>query len=69
MTWVANDGLPRSLRLELGVRPGDVVALQLPNCWQPAATARLNAVVAPITTAVRPGQLAPMLARTRARVS
>jgi hypothetical protein len=57
---------------ELGVQPGDVVALQLPNRWETAALmlapARLNAVLAPITTGERPEQLERMLARTRARV-
>ena len=51
----------------LGVRPGNVVAAQLPNWWQVNAVvlacARLGAVVAPIVTAVRARELELMLSR------
>ncbi|GAA3041405.1 cyclohexanecarboxylate-CoA ligase [Pseudonocardia yunnanensis] len=50
---------------ELGVRPGQVVACQLPNWWQAQAlllaAARLEAVVAPIMTTIRPRELERML--------
>jgi AMP-binding enzyme len=51
----------------LGVGPGDVVALQLPNWWQVNAVvlacARLGAVVAPVVTTVRARELELMLSR------
>jgi cyclohexanecarboxylate-CoA ligase len=51
----------------LGVGPGDVVALQLPNWWQVNAVvlacARLGAVVAPVVMAVRARELELMLSR------
>jgi acyl-CoA synthetase (AMP-forming)/AMP-acid ligase II len=59
---------------ELGVRPGDVVACQLPNWWQAQAQAlllaatRLEAVQAPITTTIRPRELERMLRRLGASV-
>jgi cyclohexanecarboxylate-CoA ligase len=57
---------------ELGVRPGQVVACQLPNWWQThvlqLATTRLQAVLAPITTIIRPLELQRMLHRVGARV-
>jgi cyclohexanecarboxylate-CoA ligase len=57
---------------ELGVRPGDVVACQLPNWWQAQvlllAAARLGAVVAPVMTTIRPRELERMLHRLGARV-
>jgi cyclohexanecarboxylate-CoA ligase len=50
---------------ELGVRPGDVVACQLPNWWQAQAlllaATRLEAVAAPIMTTIRPRELERML--------
>src|ERR1700754_3550495 len=50
---------------ELGVRPGQVVACQLPNWWQAQAlllaAARLEAGVAPIMTTIRPRELKRML--------
>ena len=50
---------------ELGVRPGQVVACQLPNWWQAQAlllaAMRLQAVVAPIMTTIRPRELERML--------
>jgi cyclohexanecarboxylate-CoA ligase len=50
---------------ELGVGPGHVVAFQLPNWWQAQAlllaALRLQAVVAPITTAIGPRELERML--------
>jgi cyclohexanecarboxylate-CoA ligase len=52
---------------ELGVRPGQVVAVQLPNWWQTnvlvLACARVGAVVAPIITSIRSRELERMLAR------
>jgi cyclohexanecarboxylate-CoA ligase len=57
---------------ELGVGPGDVVAVQLPNIWQVAAVmlagARIGAVIAPIRSAIRPPELERMLARLGAVV-
>ena len=51
----------------LGVGPGNVVAVQLPNWWQlnavVLACARLGAVVAPVVTAVRARELELMLSR------
>jgi cyclohexanecarboxylate-CoA ligase len=56
---------------ELGVRPGQVVAVQVPNWWQVNALiltcARLGAVVAPIMMTIRARELERMLARLRAR--
>jgi cyclohexanecarboxylate-CoA ligase len=57
---------------ELGVRPGQVVACQLPNWWQTyalqLAATRLQAVLAPITTTKGPRELHRMLHRVGARV-
>ena len=57
---------------ELGVRPGDVVACQLPNWWRAQAfllgATRLEAVVAPIMTTIRPRELERMLRRVGASV-
>ncbi|MBO0872529.1 MAG: AMP-binding protein [Pseudonocardia sp.] len=57
---------------ELGVRPGQVVAVQLPNWWQAGAlilaTARLGAVLAPIMTTVRSRELGRVLERLDATV-
>ncbi|GAA1329127.1 cyclohexanecarboxylate-CoA ligase [Pseudonocardia xinjiangensis] len=57
---------------ELGVRPGRVVALQLPNRWQVnalvLACARIGAVVAPIMTTIRPHELERVLHRLGAAV-
>jgi cyclohexanecarboxylate-CoA ligase len=57
---------------ELGVRPGQVVALQLPNWWQAGAlilaTARLGAVLAPIMTPIRSRELGRILNRVDATV-
>ncbi|GAA1328226.1 AMP-binding protein [Pseudonocardia xinjiangensis] len=57
---------------ELGVRPGQVVAFQLPNWWQTGAlllaAMRLQAVLAPIMTTIRPRELERMLARVGANV-
>lgn len=51
----------------LGVRPGEVVAVQLPNWWEVnalvVACARLGAIVAPIGTPIRNRELGLMLAR------
>lgn len=53
----------------LGVGPGDVVAMQLPNWWEVNAVvlacARLGAVVAPIVMTVRARELELMLSRLR----
>jgi cyclohexanecarboxylate-CoA ligase len=52
---------------ELGVGPGQVVAIQMPNWWQLSplmlACARVGAVVAPITPTIGPRELERMLAR------
>ena len=57
---------------ELGVRPGQVVACQLPNWWQThalhLATTRLQAVLTPITMTIRPLELQRMLHRVGARL-
>jgi cyclohexanecarboxylate-CoA ligase len=57
---------------ELGVRPGQAVACQLPNWWQThvlqLAAARLQAVLAPITTIKGPREMQRMLHRVGARV-
>src|ERR1700754_1152341 len=57
---------------ELGVRPGHVVGVQLPNWWQVnalvLACARVGAVVAPIKTTIRSREVERVLARLRARV-
>jgi cyclohexanecarboxylate-CoA ligase len=56
----------------LGVRSGQVVAVQLPNWWQVSALmlacARLGAVVAPILMTIRARELERVLARVQARV-
>ncbi|MGF1426104.1 AMP-binding protein [Kitasatospora sp. LaBMicrA B282] len=56
----------------LGVRAGQVVALQLPNRWQVGplvlACARLGAVAAPIMCTIRPRELARVLRRVEAAV-
>ncbi|GGY13113.1 AMP-binding protein [Streptomyces djakartensis] len=56
----------------LGVRSGQVVAMQLPNVWQAGplvlACARLGAVAAPIMCAFRPRELERMLRRLDAVV-
>jgi cyclohexanecarboxylate-CoA ligase len=52
---------------ELGVGPGNVVTVQLPNWWQlnaiVLACARLGAIVAPIMTTIRARELELMLSR------
>jgi len=57
---------------ELGVGPGQVVAVQLPNWWQVnalvLACARLGAVVAPVMTSIRSRELERVLTRLQARV-
>jgi cyclohexanecarboxylate-CoA ligase len=57
---------------ELGVGPGQVVAYQLPNWWQAQAlllaATRLQAVMAPIMTTIRPRELERMLRVLGARV-
>jgi cyclohexanecarboxylate-CoA ligase len=57
---------------ELGVRSGQVVAIQLPNWWQVGALmlacTRLGALVAPIVMTIRPRELERVLARVHARV-
>jgi cyclohexanecarboxylate-CoA ligase len=56
----------------LGVTPGEVVAIQLPNWWQVdalvLACARSGAIVAPIGTPIRNRELELMLARLDAVV-
>jgi len=55
---------------QLGVRPGRVIACQLPNWWQAQvvllAAARLQAVVAPIMPTIGPRELQRMLHRVGA---
>src|ERR1700754_4363765 len=57
---------------ELGVRPGDVVAIQLPNWWQTSAlilaAARVGAVLLPIPTNIRARELERVLAGMGASV-
>jgi len=52
---------------ELGIGPGDIVVLQLPNWWQVNAVvlacARLGAIAAPFVTTIRARELELMLAR------
>jgi len=56
----------------LGVRPGDVVAVQLPNCWEllplGLACARAGAVFCPLMTVYRRRELEYILRLTGARV-
>ena len=56
----------------IGVRRGDSVALLLPNClpWIDVffAAARLGALVVPLNTRYRPGEIAHLLALSKARV-
>ncbi len=56
----------------LGVGPGQVVAVQLPNWWQAAALMlaclRVGAVIAPMTPTLRPRELERVLRRLRATV-
>lgn len=57
---------------DLGVRPGRVVAVQLPNRWQTSAlmlaVIRAGAILAPIATSLRPRELERVLRRLRATV-
>ncbi|MFF2520527.1 AMP-binding protein [Streptomyces liangshanensis] len=57
---------------ELGVRPGHVVAIQLPNWWQLSALmlacVRVGAVVAPVMPTIGPRELERTLARVGASV-
>jgi cyclohexanecarboxylate-CoA ligase len=57
---------------ELGVRPGQVVAIQLPNWWQLSALVlacvRVGAVVAPVIPTIGPRELERTLARVGASV-
>jgi cyclohexanecarboxylate-CoA ligase len=56
----------------LGVGPGDVVSVQLPNCWQAAVLAlacwRRGAVLASVMTTIGSRELERMLARLEASV-
>ncbi len=58
--------------LRLGVGPGDVVAVQLPNFWQVGALtlvgARIGAITAPILPTIRERELARVLRRIEAVV-
>ncbi|MDP6420494.1 MAG: AMP-binding protein [SAR202 cluster bacterium] len=58
--------------IDLGVGPGDRVAVQLPNWWHFTliylACARIGAVIVPITPIMRHLQIKHMLDRTEARV-
>jgi acyl-coenzyme A synthetase/AMP-(fatty) acid ligase len=57
---------------ELGVRPGHVVGMQLPNWWQACAlylaAARVGAIIAPVITTIRRRELDPQVARAGAGV-
>src|SRR5215216_8197387 len=57
---------------DLGVRQGDVVAVQLPDCWQtPAlllACMRLGAIALPLRPEFRAREIERALARTKARI-
>ena len=78
----ARDGHLRQLRryvdrfagglLELGVQPGDVVSMQLPNGWEfvalSLACARVGAVVNPLVPIFRHRELTFILERTQARI-
>jgi cyclohexanecarboxylate-CoA ligase len=56
----------------LGVGPGQVVAVQLPNWWETAALIvacfRVGAIAAPVITSIRSRELEKMLAHLRATV-
>lgn len=58
--------------LELGVRPGDIVTIEMPNWWQlPVlylACARVGAVVNPVQPIMRSRELGFILERTGSRV-
>ncbi|HXM57880.1 MAG TPA: AMP-binding protein, partial [Candidatus Dormibacteraeota bacterium] len=58
--------------LELGVRPGDIVTIEMPNWWQlPVlylACARVGAVVNPVQPIMRSRELGFILQRTESRV-
>jgi len=58
--------------LELGVRPGDIVTIEMPNWWQlPVlylACARIGAVVNPVQPIMRSRELGFILERTESRV-
>src|SRR6476469_5931175 len=58
--------------VELGVEPGDVVSMQLPNGWEfvalSLACARVGAVVNPLVPIFRHRELSFILGRTEARV-
>ena len=58
--------------LELGVRPGDVVSMQLPNWWQFTALAlaamRVGGVVNPIIPILRRREVGFIIERTESRV-
>ncbi|MFG2006880.1 AMP-binding protein [Spirillospora sp. NPDC048911] len=61
------DRIARNL-VRLGARPGDVVTLQLPNCWQLVALclacARMGAVPGPVLPIMRSRELGHMLRLT-----
>ena len=58
--------------LDLGVQPGDVVSMQLPNGWEfvalSLACARVGAVVNPLVPIFRHRELTFILGRTQARI-
>ncbi|MER7842426.1 beta-ketoacyl synthase N-terminal-like domain-containing protein [Kitasatospora sp. NPDC096077] len=55
---------------DLGVGPGEVVAVRLPNCWEflvaHAALAEIGAVLLPLHAALGPGEVGALLERTDA---
>ncbi|MSR13948.1 MAG: cyclohexanecarboxylate-CoA ligase [Gammaproteobacteria bacterium] len=58
--------------IELGIKPGDVIAVQLPNWWHYAAVytacVRIGAVINPLMPIFRERELSFMLGLTEARV-
>ena len=61
-----------NLLIDAGVEPGDVVAVQLPNCIEAAvlgvAISKAGAIVNPMMTLYREKELKHMLGTTRAKV-
>jgi cyclohexanecarboxylate-CoA ligase len=70
--WDRRSGAAARGLVELGVRPGDVVAFQLPNWWEAAvlyvAAARIGAVVNPVLPIFRERELGFILRQSGATV-
>ncbi|MFF2950332.1 beta-ketoacyl synthase N-terminal-like domain-containing protein [Kitasatospora sp. NPDC057965] len=68
--WRAEAGALAAGLQDLGIGPGDVVAVQLPNCWEylvtHAAVAELGAVLLPLHLALGARESAALLDRARA---